>query len=514
MFPKLGKLEEPEADLLRFRTILVAFLVLGGGLRAAEPEQLDGSLTLFSVMAALNAAGFDAEAGSPSNHPLRAAVRKALAAKEIPVLPEIRRFVREHRQETDTATMSLYISFALCVEGPSFKYRYRSNDLPPEVAALSGLPDLMKKFYQEAGIETLWKQAQPALDQALEAYHPGVSRAVLEANGYLRNPTSGSLGQHFQIYLDLLGPPNQVHVRSYGVDFFVVATNSHEPQIDDIRHAYLQYLAGPLVLRQRELLEKKKGLGDFAAPAPLLPEMYKRDFSLLTEASLVKAIEARLTTGPGAAAKRQEMVDRAMAEGYILTPYFSEALPKYEKQEQSMRFYMPELIEGIDLKKEDKRLEGVQFATVPLVRKVKPPPPPPPKELSRAEKTLQEAEDLLTGRQLAESRTKFLEVLQASDDKTVHAKAYYGLARIAIRGNDPELGERLLKKTLELGPEPPDKCWSLVYLGRLADIAGEASQAAKYYQAALAVEGGSEKGRETAERGLKGEFRPGGAGNK
>jgi tetratricopeptide (TPR) repeat protein len=88
------------------------------------------------------------------------------------------------------------------------------------------------------------------------------------------------------------------------------------------------------------------------------------------------------------------------------------------------------------------------------------------------------------------------------------------LARIAIRGNDPELGERLLKKTLELGPEPPDRCWSLVYLGRLADIAGESEQAAKYYQAALAVEGGSEKGRETAERGLKGEFRPGRAGNK
>ncbi|MCZ2146338.1 MAG: tetratricopeptide repeat protein [Bryobacterales bacterium] len=499
---------------MRFRTILVAFLVLGSGLRAAEPDQLDGSLTLFSVMAALNAAGFDAEAGSPSNHPLRTVVRNALAAKDIPILPELRRYVREHRQETDTATLSLYISFSLCVEAPSFKYRYRLNDLPPEVAALSGLPDLLKKFHQEAGIDTLWKLAQPALNQALEVYHAGVSRAVLEANGYLRNPTSGSLGQHFQIYLDLLAPPNQVHVRSYGVDFFVVATNSHEPQIDDIRHAYLQYLVGPLVLRRHELIEKKKGLGDFAGPAPLLPDMYKKDFLLLTEASLVKAIEARLATGPGSGVKRKEMVDRAMAEGYILTPYFSEALLKYEKQDQSMRFYFPDLIEGIDLKKEDKRLEGVQFATAPVARKVKLPPPAPPKEVSKAERTLREAEDLLASKQLAESRVKFLAVLQASDDKAVHAKAYYGLARIAIRGNDPELGERLLKKTLELGPESADKCWSLVYLGRLADIGGEAGQAAKYYQAALAVEGGSEKGRETAERGLKGEFRPGRAGNK
>lgn len=150
-----------------------------------------------------------------------------------------------------------------------------------------------------------------------------------------------------------MGPPNQIHTRSYGDDFFVVVTPSLEPMVDDIRHAYLQHSVSTMVLRQTDELTKRKGLLDFAQPAPLLPSHYKEDFVLAK--SFVKAIEARLLTGPGAGARRQQMVDQALAEGYILTPYFAEALPGYEKQEQSMRFYFPEMIKELDTKKEDKR---------------------------------------------------------------------------------------------------------------------------------------------------------------
>ena len=51
---------------------------------------------------------------------------------------------------------------------------------------------------------------------------------MLLANAYARNPTSGYLGHHFQIYIDLLGAPNQVQTRSYADDNFVVVTPSKE----------------------------------------------------------------------------------------------------------------------------------------------------------------------------------------------------------------------------------------------------------------------------------------------
>ncbi|MBL8213435.1 MAG: hypothetical protein JNK87_22140, partial [Bryobacterales bacterium] len=331
-----------------------AFFLTHAPSPAQETGQLDSSPALFSVLAALNAAGLDADINSQSNSPIRAAVRQHLASKNIPSLAEIRRYIRDHRQDGDNALLARYISFALCIDKPpDFKFRYRTNDLPPEVAAMEGFLPLLRQFHQEAGIDALYKAAQPHFEKVIDAYHGPVSQAVLESNGYLRNPTSGT-GRRFQIYLDLLGPPNQVHTRSYGDDFFVVVTPSLEPMIDDIRHAYLQHAVSPLVMRQTEELNKRKGLLDFAQPAPLLPDPYKQDFVLLAEKSFVKAIEARLLTGPGTAARRQQLVDQALADGYILTPYFAEALPGYEKQEQSMRFYFPEMITALDPKKEDK----------------------------------------------------------------------------------------------------------------------------------------------------------------
>jgi tetratricopeptide (TPR) repeat protein len=141
-----------------------------------------------------------------------------------------------------------------------------------------------------------------------------------------------------------------------------------------------------------------------------------------------------------------------------------------------------------------------------VTRTIKAPPPTAPVK-TPTEQALDDAEDLLTGQKLEESRAKFLDILRLTDEKAVHAKAYYGLARVAIRLNDPELGERLFQKTLELQPDDAVKAWSLVYLGRLADISGEEAKAKQQYQAALAVSGISDKARETAQKGMAGDFR-------
>ena len=65
------------------------WLVVAGRMVAAEPGQLDASPGLFTVLAAVNAAGYDAELSSPNNHPLRAQVRQALAASNSPVIKEL-----------------------------------------------------------------------------------------------------------------------------------------------------------------------------------------------------------------------------------------------------------------------------------------------------------------------------------------------------------------------------------------------------------------------------------------
>ncbi|MFN7996052.1 MAG: tetratricopeptide repeat protein [Bryobacteraceae bacterium] len=484
------------------RFVLPGLLLAAIALHAAPPDggQLDASPTLFTVMAAINAAGYDADLASPNNSPLRNAIRKELAGRNIPSLAKLKEFYAEHRQSNPVADLSQYISFALAVNGsPDFSLRLRHADAPPDVAPILGLSPLLVAFAREANIEDLWNHSQPAIEQAIERYHEDVAASVLQVNGYLRNQTSGITGWRFQIYIDPLGAPNQIQTRSYGNDYYVVITPSAEPRIYDVRHAYLHYLLDPLATRHQEVVMRKRGLSDHAQRAQALDESFKSDYLLLVTESLIKAIESRLDHKPA-------MVNEAMLEGYILTAYFSEELPVYEKQEQAMRFFYPDMIKAIDLKREDARLSQLEFVAQAHVRQAKVPAPPPPPEPTGVYKTLDQAEQFYTDRNLEPARQLFLQALEQTPDKPLHAKAFYGLARIAALQKNPELAEQLFQKTLDSQPEPQIRAWALVYLGRLSDAAGDRDQAVRHYREALTVEGASPAARQAAEQGAQKTF--------
>lgn len=467
----------------------------------AERGQLDYSEAMFTVMAAINAAGFDAGLDSAANHPLRKAIREEIQRRKPPSLPSIRAFMRQHRQQDPQWELRQYMGFSVLVEDPpKFTFRVSENQLPPDVAAMRDFIPLMQTFYREAGIAELWKKADPYFDQFAQRYQPVAIKVVNEVAGYLRAPTHGTqLGARYQIYLDLLGPPNQILRMSFLNDYFLVVTHSPEPHYADIRDTFLHYMLDPLATKFSADIEQKGALTDYVQAAPFLADHYKQDFLLLTTKSLIKAIESRLAPP----SQRQKMVDEAMGQGFVLTAHFAEQLPAYEKQEAAMRMYFPEMVQAINLRKEGNRLEKLEFSKAPPVRRAKPvaPPPPPPKP--DWENVLETAEGQYAAKDLDKASGTFASVLKATDDKQAHARAYFGMARIAARKNDAELAYDLFRKTLDLGPPPPEKCWSMYYLGRLAWIAGDAAEAAGHYRSAIAVPGGSEKAKEAAANGLR-----------
>ncbi len=487
--------------LLVLTTLLTA-LVCPAVLEAQQQTkegQLDGSQTLFTVLAAINAAGYDVNLDSNANSPLRKQVRDVITQRHLDSVEALKAFLIKHHQDDPEAEFSQYISFALSLQGPpDFQFWMQPQEVPPDVRKLDGLNELIAKFYQEAGIENLWKRSQPALDTVLEAYHGGVTQALLEANAYLRNPTSGLSGSRFQIYVDLLGPPNQIQTRSYKNNYFVVLTPSAEPQVDQVRHAYLHFLLDPLSLRYFEQWGRDKGLADFAQAAPALDEAYKNDFMLLATECVIKAVESRMARG----AKKQELVNQALSQGFVITPALADGLVAYEKQPESLRNYFPDLLGLIDLDHEDRRLQKVEFAKEATVHKAKLAPPPPAPQLSGSAKSLAEAEDLYASRNLTAARAAYQKVLQQPAENPVHARAYYGLARVAALDHDPELAEKLFQKTLDLSPDDETKSWAYLYLGRLSDAAGQREQAEKQYRAALAVRGAPEQVKAAAEKGL------------
>jgi tetratricopeptide (TPR) repeat protein len=470
-------------------------------LQPQEPlGQIDSSEALFDVMAAVNAAGYDEGIDSASGDPLRQQLRDYIGKQDLRSVDALKRFVRDHRPRSGEE-LSQYVSFALLTKGaPDFGFTNPDLPLPPEVAAMEGFAPLLAAFYKDAKLDDLWKRVQPNYNQAMEKYTEPVSRAILEVNAYMRNVTSGFLGRRFLVYVDLLGAPNQVQTRNYIDDYYVVITPAADLPVSDIRHAFLHFMVDPLILKYSDELKKKNALLELALDSPILEEQYRLDFVQLAGECFIQAIESRIERKPA-------LAEESMREGYILTPAFAELLDVYEKQEQGMRLYFPDLVTGVVVKKEQARLAHIDFVkerpvrTIHTVSEVRPPAP------RGAAKTLDEAEQAYTGRDLERAKATYLKVLQETDEKPMHAKAYYGLARVAVLERDPETGDRLFRKVMELEPDAVTKSWSLLYLARLADSQGDREEAQKQYRAVLDVTGAPETVREAAQKGIGEAFR-------
>jgi tetratricopeptide (TPR) repeat protein len=480
--------------------LLIAAISLASFSRIlAADNSLDSNETLFTVLAALNASGYNTGLDSPDNSPLRKQLRDYLAQQNIAVVKEIRNFYT-----FKNPSIAPYVSLALSVAGPpDFNFRVRTVDIPPDAAAMEPFVPLLTRFYQEAKIADLWKRVQPAFDAEIDRYHEPISNLTLLVNSYLRSPTNAYMGRHFQVYIDLLAAPNQIQSRSYGNEYYVVVSPAKEPNIFELRHTYLHFVIEPLASKHALEIMHNASLSDYVAAAPGLEDTYKNDFLLLTTESLIKAIESRLDKKPAA-------VKEALQQGFILTPFFAESLAAYEKQPVAMKLYFEDMLATLDAAKERRRLEGVTFTAAP--RKIVNPATTtevavvPEAPQSPAGKVLALADVAYAKKDWENARGFFLRALDVPGVGGDHAKAYYGLARVALQQKNPELAEQLLRKTVDSSPDPQTLAWAEVTLGRLWDSQKDHEEAVKHYQAALDVKGASDQAHKAAEQGLQQPF--------
>src|SRR6185312_15711391 len=131
-------------------------------------NQLDGNEALFTVLAAINAAGYDDQINAASTHVFRHTLRTELAARNLDSVFELKRFFRDHKLSDPIAELNRYISYALLINGPPL-FDYRDPDMvrPPDATAIEGLSPLLVAFYKEAGIGEFWQRAQPLSTKAL-----------------------------------------------------------------------------------------------------------------------------------------------------------------------------------------------------------------------------------------------------------------------------------------------------------------------------------------------------------
>jgi tetratricopeptide (TPR) repeat protein len=470
---------------------------------------------LFAVMCALDAAGYMPGAAAAET-PGRIQLRKRMQALQGPAVLALRKYYAEHALGDPGANFSRFVSFSL-VTGPppDFPFLLRRDDLPPEALTLEGFNPILANFYSEAKIDEVWKFYAPEYERAVESLRAPVSNLVYTASNYLREIVRSGTGRTFSVYVEPLAGDKTIF-RTFGDQYVLVVRPSTAPPMDDIRHAFLHFILDPIAIRYRVQASKAAPLLEFAARAPQLPVDLRDDFTSFFDECLVRAVELRLRhLSP---LELSAAIDQAEGSGYVLVRPIYAGLVGFEKSEPAMGYYLPDLIKGINVEAEQRRLRDVKFEEAVTAGESA------PERNAQAAKSAPSAnpldDDLAEGQRQISARNGAAAAASFEHYLAAHPedeRAMYGLAVASALQGKPEQARELFTKVIAAAQNPlagPDKhsdpsnlSWSHIYLGRMYDVEGKRDLAVVEYRAALAVQGAPDSARTAAQHGIDAGYR-------
>jgi tetratricopeptide (TPR) repeat protein len=231
-----------------------------------------------------------------------------------------------------------------------------------------------------------------------------------------------------------------------------------------------------------------------------MDESFKTDVSLLTTECLIRAIEARtIGTSKTPETQRQQLVQQSAEQGFILTPYFYQALLKFEKNPAGLRIVYGDLISGIDVRKEQRNVAQIKFASKADPELLHLSRPADTKLLISAEQRLSTG-DPEGAKKLAQ---------QALDEKKEDpGRALFILAQVATMNRDIQGARNYFQQALGVAHEPKVVAWSHIYLGRIFDLQEDREAALDQYRAALSAGGSLPEAKAAAEHGIEQPYEP------
>ncbi|MBI1750266.1 MAG: tetratricopeptide repeat protein [Acidobacteria bacterium] len=483
---------------------LTAFGALAPAARAQASVSVDSSRQLFAVMCALHAAGFESNVASASFHPVRARLREVLLRKQGPATDALREFYRNHEVTDPAATLARYVSFALVVgPPPTFKYEFSRDELPPDALALENFNEILAAFDREAGIEELWRSVEFEYQREISRAREPVGQIVLVATSYLREVPKPRPGRSFTVIVEpMIG--GRTTFRNVGDRYAIMLRPGAELPLDDIRHAYLHFLLDPLPYRYKAATNSKRIFLNYAGRAPRLAAEYKDDFEAFLTECLVKAVELRLSKlSPE---KLAAEIGAAEANGFVLVrALHRELVRSFDQSAPPMSLYFADLLRGISIGEEGKRLETIQFAAAESASASA----EPATELSELDQWLVEGDRQIAGQDGAAASATFERILEKYPGQP---RALYGLAvALVLRGEVEKAKDMFqdLVSATSAGAQASEKkppfvvAWSHVHLGRIYDLERNRELALSEYRAALAVEGAPDAARIAARRGIE-----------
>src|SRR5438874_10953078 len=199
---------------VRFSLAIVLLLALAASAQTTNVS-IQPDLRMFTMMAALNAAGFDVEFGS-NYHQVREAVRKYAQEVDPDLIARLKTFYSLRKgNQTDEAQLAKYISLAVnLTDAPFFKLISREEALPPDARSVIGFVDLMREFYEKAHLSQHWTDVRPEYERAIARVGPVLRDVIVRTDAYMRVPLGAFASRSMALYLELGAPMNTVNLRS------------------------------------------------------------------------------------------------------------------------------------------------------------------------------------------------------------------------------------------------------------------------------------------------------------
>ena len=276
---------------------------------------------LIIVMAALEAAGFDAQPGrAPSEFRLK--VRKDLANLDPDLRERLKTFYERNRlpaPATPADQASRYVSLALALSpAPDLTAPERSDDLPSGLLEVLDFAPLLKEFYRRSGIEdhlVTYVRAYQAEGDRLRQPTAEMLRGLLtylhtrpvtttfervevktpsSKKNQTKSYSSRQKDRRFLILPDLLAPRGAINLRVIAEDYYAIVPEGTDPTSSELRRAYVQYVMDALVLRfNKEIAARRDDIRKLLDVREKAGSQVSTDVFLTVGRSLVAAADAR-----------------------------------------------------------------------------------------------------------------------------------------------------------------------------------------------------------------------------
>ena len=450
---------------------------------------------VFTVMAALNAAGFDHETAGRDMSGVRQLIRRETENVDSVLLEMLRTFYSSHNLSTEAADQQVaYTSLALLLSGPpDFQITVQEEEMPEDVKQVLGFEKLVKEFYETANIGSLWQSQQPAYEEELTSYRTVVQDLIAQTLNYFRIPPRVVLDREIILIPDLLNAKTIVNVRNLDFVYYVVVgpTDEAAENYHQIQHEYLHFLIDPLIEKFGMALIEHGDLLDLAHAQPQLKPQFQNKFFLLVTESLIESVLLRLHDSENS----DQKLIRLFRQGLIFAPYFSRELQRYERETELISFpsYVETLLDGIEnpLIEEDaeriasleSEIKGAQQRKIETQQEAV----DEANQRNRVNSLLNEAAVLLSQREFQAAQKTLQKVLLDDPDNGI---AYFYLAQVASQTEQYEQAVKYYTRAVNT----PDiatwvQAWSLLRIGNYHAFQGQAEEARTLFGRVLELEG-------------------------